>query len=103
MQRTETLVVRVCVQVADFEDLSTAAAPSQAVPALVSTLASIAGDLSSSLQAARLSQYEHDLRELGCEFATDLVDVTDDDLLVIGMKDIEAKRLRRLVQWLSAN
>lgn len=56
----------------------------------------MAGDLSSALQGAKLSQYEHALRELGCALASDLAELEEVDLLEIGMKKIEVKRLKRL-------
>jgi hypothetical protein len=59
---------------------------------------SMAGDLASALAGAKLLQYEHALRELGCVDAGDLADVEEEDLLEMGMKKIEAKRLMRLVQ-----
>ena len=60
--------------------------------------ASEEGDsLKSALEAARLSQYEEALRQLGVVTAADLVDVEEQDLIEIGMmKKVEARRLVRL-------
>ena len=54
------------------------------------------GSLKSALEAARLSQYEEALRQLGVGTAADLVDVEEQDLIEIGMKKVEARRLVRL-------
>jgi hypothetical protein len=59
---------------------------------------SMADDLASALQGAKLSQYEHALRELGCADAADLAEVDEAELLELGMKKIEVKRLMRLLQ-----
>jgi hypothetical protein len=45
-----------------------------------------------------LSQYEEALRELGCADAADLAEVEEAELLELGMKRIEVKRLLRHVQ-----
>ena len=59
--------------------------------------ASAEGDsLKSALETARLSQYEDALRQLGVVTAADLVDVEEQDLIEIGMKKVEARRLVRL-------
>ena len=52
--------------------------------------------LAFALEAAKLSQYEDALRELGCVEAADLAEVQEEELLELGMKRIEAKRLLRL-------
>ena len=57
---------------------------------------SFAGDLSTVLKAAKLSQYEDALRELGCAEPEDLGDIEEADLVELGMKKIEMKRLQRI-------
>ena len=47
------------------------------------------------LREARLAQFEPALREMGAAFGADVIDVEDSELLAIGMKKIEIKRLRR--------
>ena len=56
-----------------------------------------AGDLTAVLSAAKLSHYEDALRELGCALPEDLRDVQEGDLMEIGMKTIEVKRLLRVL------
>jgi hypothetical protein len=58
--------------------------------------ASLAQDLSEVLSAAKLSHYEDALRELGCAVPEDLRVLDDADLMEIGMKKVEIKRLQRL-------
>ena len=59
-------------------------------------------NLTTALKEAKLNQYEAALRELGCAFASkeeflqDLGDLEESDLIEIGMKKIEIKRLQRL-------
>ena len=53
-------------------------------------------DLSTFLQQNLLGQYETKLRELGAAVVADLADVEEDDLLQIGMKKLEIKRLQRM-------
>eukprot|EP01043_Picozoa_sp_COSAG02_P059762 COSAG02_NODE_7674_length_2900_cov_3.148518_1_plen_371_part_00 len=55
-------------------------------------------DLAVVLQEASLSQYETALRELGAAFGADLVGLEEDDLVEIGMKKLEVKRLLRIAQ-----
>ena len=52
--------------------------------------------LSAALADAFLSQYEEALRELGCAFVSDLVDLEEQDMVEIGLKKIEIKRLMRI-------
>lgn len=52
-------------------------------------------DLSSALRGAHLSQYEDALRELGCINFEDLKDLDAEDMMEIGMKKIEIRRLQR--------
>ena len=52
-------------------------------------------ELTMALKAARLTQYEDALRELGCVAPADLNEVDEEDLTKIGMKKIEVKRLMR--------
>ena len=52
-------------------------------------------ELTRALKAARLTQYEDALRELGCVAPADLNEVDEEDLTKIGMKKIEVKRLMR--------
>ena len=68
-------------------------APSLAQP--TPPLASTASDLTAALRGVQLLQYEEGLRELGCTDAADLVEVREEELLQLGMKRIEAKRLMR--------
>ena len=56
------------------------------------------GSLKAALETAHLSQYEDALRQLGVGTAADLVDLEEQDLIEIGMKKIEAKRLMRLAK-----
>ena len=53
-------------------------------------------DLSAWLESARLSHYEDALRGLGCMVPEDLAELEEADLMEIGMKRIEAKRLLRV-------
>ena len=55
-------------------------------------------DLSEALSAASLSQHEAALRELGCSATADLQDLEEADLVEIGLKKLEIRRLMRLVQ-----
>eukprot|EP01046_Picozoa_sp_COSAG06_P014967 COSAG06_NODE_944_length_11374_cov_56.333392_3_plen_108_part_00 len=57
--------------------------------------------LTSALEGAQLSQFEDALWELGCTEATDLAEVQEEELVAMGMKKIEAKRLMRLAQRVS--
>ena len=57
--------------------------------------APMAQDLSQVLSAAHLSHYESALRELGCEMPDHLADLEEQDLVELGMKKVEAKRLLR--------
>ena len=54
-----------------------------------------AGDLTAVLKAARLSEFEDALRELGCAVPEDLGQLEEGDLVELGMKKIEVKRLMR--------
>ena len=47
------------------------------------------------LKAARLSEFEDALRELGCAVPEDLGQLEEGDLVELGMKKIEVKRLMR--------
>ena len=47
------------------------------------------------LSAAHLSQYEEGLREMGCVLPDDLRELEEADLMELGMKKIEIKRLLR--------
>jgi hypothetical protein len=76
-------------------DVKAPSAQPAAVPA------SMASDLTSALEGAQLSQFEDALRELGCTEATDLAEVQEEELVAMGMKKIEAKRLMRLAQRVS--
>jgi hypothetical protein len=60
--------------------------------------ASKASDLTSALEGAQLSQFEDALRELGCTETSDLAEVQEEELVALGMKKIEVKRLMRLAQ-----
>ena len=51
--------------------------------------------LSDFLASARLKQYEHALRDLGCTEVADLAHVDEAACIEIGMKKIEIKRLLR--------
>ncbi len=53
-------------------------------------------NLSEALSEAKLSQYEDALRDLGCAVPEDLGDLEESDLMEIGMKKIECKRLQRV-------
>ena len=53
-------------------------------------------DLSAALKQAKLQQYEAALRELGCAMASDLGDLEESDMVEIGMKKYEIKRLQRV-------
>ena len=55
-----------------------------------------ADDLAGALKAAQLSEYEDALRELGCTEPDDLRALEEADMMEIGMKRIEIKRLGRL-------
>ena len=72
---------------------STVAAPPASAP-----LATFGQDLSAALVSARLSEYEAALREFGCANVEDLADLEERDLLEIGMKKIEVKRLQKIAQ-----
>ena len=54
--------------------------------------------LSTFLAEANLAQYEEALREAGAAFVSDLGDLTQEDLLEIGMKKLEVVRLLRVTQ-----
>ena len=56
------------------------------------------GDLETVLKAAKLSQYEEALRELGCAEPEDLADLEEADLVELGMKKVEIKRLARIAK-----
>jgi hypothetical protein len=66
-----------------------------AAPPLESAPAPMAQDLSQVLSAAHLSHYESALRELGCEVPAHLEALEEQDLVELGMKKLEAKRLLR--------
>jgi hypothetical protein len=51
--------------------------------------------LSAALAAAHLSQYEDALRALGCAEPADLADCEEADMMELGMKKMEIKRLKR--------
>ena len=74
---------------------TTAAAP-QSQP--TTTASKNTDSLKAALETAHLSQYEDALRQLGVGTAADLVDLEEQDLIEIGMKKIEAKRLMRLAK-----
>ena len=57
----------------------------------------VATNLSVLLSASRLLHYEDALRELGCTHPEDLHDLEEADLVEVGMKKIEMKRLQRAV------
>lgn len=62
------------------------------------TLTSPTGDsgrLHEFLRQLRLEGYEAALRSLGVEAVDDFADVTDDDLVEVGMKRVQRRRLRR--------
>ena len=42
--------------------------------------------------------HRESLRKLGCEFAPDLLEVSDEELAQTGMKRIEIKRMQRLMR-----
>jgi hypothetical protein len=67
-----------------------------ASPLAVPATAPLADDLASVLAAARLSQYEDALRSLGCAEVEDLAELKEAELLELGMKRIEVKRLMRV-------
>ena len=85
-----------------------AAPPRQAVvvaatPAPAPALALFAPapqSLSEVLAHHKLSHHEAALRELGCALPADLKDVEEPDLMEMGMKPIEAKRLVRIAKAL---
>lgn len=56
--------------------------------------------LSEVLSAAKLSQYEEALREVGCALPEDLAALEEADLCEMGMKKIEVKRLQRVASEL---
>ena len=58
-------------------------------------------DFSTALKGAYLVAYEHALRDLGCVVLEDLPSLDDEDLMEIGMKKIEIKRLRRICTGLA--
>lgn len=79
------------------------APPTMAAPAAVDAAAGAAPtataqpkSLSATLADAHLDQFETALRELGVAFASDLVHVEEQDLVEIGMKKMEVKRLMRV-------
>ena len=74
----------------------TMAAAAAAAPPASAPPATFGQDLSAALASARLSQYEAALRELGCKVTEDLAELEEQDLMEIGMKKIEAKRLQRM-------
>ena len=55
-------------------------------------------NLSEALSAVSLSQHEAALRELGVSATADLQDLEEADLVEIGLKKLEIRRLMRLVQ-----
>ena len=73
-----------------------AAAAPVPMPALLAAAPPAAKYLSSVLQENKLGQYEMALRELGVAMASDLPDLDEADLIEIGMKKIEIKRLQRV-------
>lgn len=54
-------------------------------------------DLSEALAAAKLSQYEDALRELGCAMASDLKEVDEAQMMEMGMKPIVSFGVIRFV------
>ena len=70
--------------------------PAAAPPLASAPPATFGQDLSAALASARLSEYEAALREFGCTAVEDLADLEERDLLEIGMKRIEVKRLQRI-------
>ena len=77
------------------EDAQLGLRSSTANPAGLAAGGSMARDLAEVLSAAKLSQYEHALRELGCALPTDLGHMEETDLIEMGMKKMEVKRLFR--------
>ena len=75
------------------EDTQLGLRSSTANPAGLAAGGSMAQDLTEVLSAAKLSQYEHALRELGCALPADLGHMEEADLM--GMKKMEVKRLFR--------
>lgn len=73
-----------------------AAKQAEAAKAVPEPEPALTEDLSEALSAAKLSHYEDALRALGCAMASDLRDLDESDLMEIGMKKIEVKRLQRL-------
>ena len=53
-------------------------------------------NLSAALKQAKVQQYEAALRELGCAMASDLEALEESDMVEIGMKKYEIKRLQRV-------
>eukprot|EP01043_Picozoa_sp_COSAG02_P062599 COSAG02_NODE_8677_length_2483_cov_2.950084_2_plen_248_part_00 len=64
-------------------------------PSLALAPAKETEDLSVALKQAKLQQYEVALRELGCAIASDLGALEESDMVEIGMKKYEIKRLQR--------
>ena len=52
-------------------------------------------DISATLEGAKLSKYEAQLRDFGCEEQADLAAMEDSELKGLGMKGPEIRRLRR--------
>ena len=70
--------------------------PQPSAPAVVEDPQTQASaSLSDFLASARLKQYEHALRDLGCREVADLAHVDEAACIEIGMKKIEIKRLLR--------
>ena len=84
------------MQQMQMQQMKQARAPAPAPePAPAPAAKSFNQDLSGVLSAARLSQYEEALREMGCVLPDDLREVEEADLMELGMKKIEIKRLLR--------
>ena len=50
------------------------------------------------LESAKLEHYEAALRDLGCAMPADLHELAEDDFEELGLKPIEQKRLKRLLE-----
>jgi hypothetical protein len=77
---------------------------SMATPVVASTPASINPvgaqepqlDLESFLGTVRLAHFADSFRSLGCDCVEDVMDMDDDDMIEIGIKKVEIKRMKRL-------
>ena len=78
------MLLKACVH------LSTAEAAAN--PVLAKQPAQSLADL---LRQAHLAQYDDAFQKLGCVMVEDLCDVEDADMVELGLKPVEIKRLRR--------